>query len=49
MRETNKILKETGKTSKRVRDLPAHVMVYYVIAMSIMSLPYLEVLRECCL
>jgi len=27
------ILRETGKTSQRQRDLPAHVMVYYVIAL----------------
>jgi len=47
IRETNKILKKTGKTSKRVRDLPAHVMVYYVIAMTLfMGLPYKDVLSE---
>lgn len=46
-REINKILKQTGKASKRVRDLPAHVMVYYVIAMTIyMDSPYRDVLRE---
>jgi hypothetical protein len=47
LRETRKILKETGKASKRVRDLPAHVMFYYVIAMTIlMGLPYRDVFRE---
>jgi len=47
LRETNKILKKTGKGSKRERDLPAHVMVYYVIAMTIfMGLPYKDVLKE---
>lgn len=47
LRETRKILRQTGKASKRERDLPAHVMVYYVIAMTIfMGLPYRDVLRE---
>jgi len=41
------ILEETEKVSKRVRDLPAHVMVYYVIAMTIyMGMPYREVMRQ---
>ena len=29
------ILAETGKASERERDLPAHVMVYYAIAMAL--------------
>lgn len=29
------VLKETGRSSQRQRDLPAHVMVYYVIAMAL--------------
>src|SRR4051794_23030320 len=29
------VLQETGKASQRVRDLPAHVMVYYVIVMAL--------------
>jgi hypothetical protein len=29
------VLQETGKASQRLRDLPAHVMVYYVIAMAL--------------
>ena len=29
------VLAETGKASERERDLPAHVMVYYVIALSL--------------
>lgn len=46
-RDVRKILKQTGKTSERERALPAHVMVYYVIAMTIyMGLPYRDVLRE---
>ena len=46
-REINKILKQTGKASKKVRALPAHVMVFYVIAMTLfMGLPYRDVLRE---
>ena len=29
------VLAETGKASERERDLPAHVMVYYAIAMAL--------------
>jgi hypothetical protein len=40
------ILKSTGKTSIRQRDLPAHVVVYYVIALALyMQSSYREVLR----
>ena len=40
------VLKNTGKTSKRQRDLPAHVVVYYVIALALyMQSSYREVLR----
>lgn len=40
------ILREAGKTSKRERDLPAHVVVYYVIALALyMHSSYREVLR----
>jgi hypothetical protein len=40
------VLQETGKASKRQRDLPAHVMVYYVIALALyMQVSYREVLR----
>jgi hypothetical protein len=39
-------LSETGRESERVRDLPAHVMVYYVIALALyMQVSYREVLR----
>lgn len=39
-------LSETGRESERVRDLPAHVMVYYVIALAFyMQVSYREVLR----
>lgn len=39
-------LEETGRQSKRIRKLPAHVMVYYVIAMALyMNVAYEEVLR----
>jgi hypothetical protein len=41
-----RVLAETGKTSERERDLPAHVMVYYAIALSLyMSPSTREVLR----
>jgi hypothetical protein len=40
------ILAQTGKASERSRDLPAHVMVYYVIALALyMQVSYGEVLR----
>lgn len=40
------VLAETGKTSQRQRDLPAHVVVYYVIALALfMQVSYREVLR----
>jgi hypothetical protein len=40
------VLAETGKASERVRDLPAHVMVYYAIALALhMGASTREVLR----
>lgn len=40
------VLKATEKATKRHRDLPAHVMVYYVIALALyMGSSYREVLR----
>ena len=40
------ILSKTGKASQRQRDLPAHVVVYYVIALALyMNSSYREVLR----
>jgi hypothetical protein len=40
------VLKATGKASIRQRDLPAHVVVYYVIALALyMQSSYREVLR----
>lgn len=40
------VLAATGKTSQRQRDLPAHVVVYYVIALALyMQSSYREVLR----
>jgi hypothetical protein len=42
----DEVLAETGKTSRRERELPAHVMVYYVIALALwMRSSYQEVLR----
>ena len=41
-----KILTQTGKASQRQRDLPAHVVIYYVIALALyMQSSYREVLR----
>ena len=46
MERIQSVLKETGKASKRQRDLPAHVVVYYVIALALyMQCSYREVLR----
>src|ERR1700680_4145117 len=40
------VLAATGKESLRQRDLPAHVVVYYVIALALfMQSSYREVLR----
>ena len=40
------VLKESGRASIRERDLPAHVVVYYVIALALyMQSSYREVLR----
>jgi len=42
----DEVLRETGKTSQRQRDLPSHVVVYYVIALALfMQVSYREVLR----
>ena len=44
--KVREILKRTGKASKRQRDLPAHVVVYYVIALALyMRASCREVLR----
>lgn len=40
------VLAKTGKASQRERDLPAHVVVYYVLALALfMRSSYVEVLR----
>src|SRR5450432_2868834 len=40
------VLQQTGRASIRERDLPAHVVVYYVIALALyMRSSYCEVLR----
>ena len=40
------VLTATGKASRRQRDLPAHVVVYYVIALALYrQSSYREVLR----
>jgi hypothetical protein len=42
----NEVLQETGRTSIRERQLPAHVVVYYVIALGLyLGVSYGEVLR----
>jgi len=42
----DRILEETGRGSQRQRELPAHVVVYYVIALALyMQVSYREVLR----
>ena len=42
----HEVLEQTKRTSVRERDLPAHVVVYYVIALALyMRSSYREVLR----
>ena len=44
--EVRRVLAQTGKTSQRERELPAHLVVYYVIAMALfMNASCREVLR----
>lgn len=44
--KVNGILERTGRVSQRQRDLPAHVVVYYVLALTLfMQVSYREVLR----
>ncbi len=44
--KVDEVLRQTGRSSKRQRDLPAHVVVYYVIALALfMGSSYREVLR----
>lgn len=44
--EIERVLEETGKRSKRQRDLPAHVVVYYCVALALyMQVSCREVLR----
>jgi hypothetical protein len=44
--KVREVLKESGRASVRERDLPAHVVVYYVIALALyMQSSYREVLR----
>jgi hypothetical protein len=44
--KVREVLKETGRASVRQRDLPAHVVIYYVIALALyMRSSYREVLR----
>ena len=42
----DRVLADSGRASRRQRDLPAHVVVYYVIALALfMQVSYREVLR----
>src|ERR671916_1609971 len=44
--QVRRVLAETGRASERERDLPAHVMVYYAIALALyMTASTREVLR----
>src|SRR5947208_6893400 len=44
--EVREVLAETGRASERERDLPAHVMVYYAVALALyMDSGTREVLR----
>lgn len=42
----DEVLTETGKREKRVRRLPAHVVVYFVLAMAVFRDGYEEVMRR---
>ena len=35
--KVHEVLEKTGRSSKRQRDLPTHVVVYYTIAMALYS------------
>jgi len=46
LKKVKEVLERTGRASQRERDLPAHVMVYYAIALALyMGASYREVLR----
>jgi hypothetical protein len=46
LEKLNEVLEKTGKVSQRQRELPAHVVIYYVIALGLfMQVSYREVLR----
>jgi hypothetical protein len=46
LEKVEEILARTGKVSQRQRDLPAHVVMYYVLALALfMQVSYREVLR----
>ena len=46
VQKIHEVLEETKRASVRERDLPAHVVVYYVIALALyMQVSYREVLR----
>jgi hypothetical protein len=46
LEKVQQVLKQTGRESIRERDLPAHVVIYYVIALALyMRSSYREVLR----
>src|ERR1019366_7705829 len=46
LHQVKAVLAAQGKTSRRQRDLPTHVTVYYVIALALfMQVSYREVLR----
>jgi len=46
LKKVNEVLERTGRASQRERDLPAHVMVYYAIALALyMGSSCREVLR----
>ncbi len=49
LKRVQQILEETGRASQRQRQLPAHVMIYYVVALALyMNSSYGEVLRCLC-
>src|SRR3954470_4516202 len=42
----DEVLAETGRVQKRTRSLPAHVVVYFVLALALFADGYEEVIRK---
>ncbi len=47
--KVNEVLRQTKRTSERRGDLPAHVVVYYVIALALYMQTYYQEVLNCLL